>query len=187
MESGYGSQTGDIFLSTSGSIIHYPQVMLVAAGIGTGNYNYTCPLYKAAQKVMNMFVKNKHHVLDTKSVTEHLFDLDTDSIITYSVPEWYSSPYIRLDLAKSKNEFLGMRVRQDFDEPLEEFVWLCGPDNEQYAEMFGKEAYKKRRKLFGHIYDMAAATNPIQMSNPIFPGENGLSCITRGKQNAYHQ
>lgn len=186
LETGHGLQCGDIFISSPSGDLWGTQAQLIATGIGTGNYTYTCPLYKAARDVLNMFVKTEKDMLSIKQSAEDLFEINQDSIITYATPEWYSSPFKRLDLLKSNQGFLGLRIYESYTQDKPEYmraVWLCGPDNTEYAEKFGKRAYNKRRKLFASVYEAAAATDPIQMSNPIFPSKNGLQLITRGNKN----
>lgn len=180
---GHGSQASDVHMHTPG--MSFTSLHLTAAGIGTGNYHYTCPLYKAGLDVTWLFVENKDQVLNTKGVYGDFFKPDHDSMITFATPEWYPGMAVRMDFIRSQKEFFGIRGRVGREAPTHEddenIIWLCGPDNKEYASLFGKRAYRKRRLLFAEIYDRANA-DPIQMSNPIFPGEHGMKEITKGRQ-----
>jgi hypothetical protein len=190
MTTGEGSQVGDIFLNTDANRFWMAGVQLIAAGIGTGNYHYTCPIYKGAQDIFHLFTFNKQDTLNTKPVDRQLFDFSLEDVITFGQPEWYLSSRKKMDFLLSKAGFFGVRTRQDYGQEYDlisqdHVVWLSGPDNKDYATMFGVRAYQKRRKLFGAIYNLANA-DPIQMANPIFPGENGMKCISKGGKNALH-
>lgn len=184
IDGGSGSRVGDAYLYSNLS----PGVHLIA--LGRGSNHYDCPLMVAVNQVRMIFNKQEQKCLEVNEVKElALFDFDMQDIVTFATPnDLPGVEYQRLDFIKSKGDFFGIRTRHDYGQEqnlldAEDVIWVCGPDNHLYAEMFGPEGYNKRRELFGKLYETALATDPVQMANPIFPGERGLEFITRGKQN----
>jgi hypothetical protein len=182
--------------ASAGTGLHGTDIYLAAANIETkeyedyffsqsvhltgtfgNNWKYACPLYTSLQKTWSLFNANQADVLNNSYRIGDDFSFSTENIVSFGVPEFYGSEQ-RLDFILSNKGAFCIRTGSLFGSEKfrsgKEVIWLCDSNDD------------KRRELFGEIYQLAAA-DPIQMSNPIFPGHNGLKCITRGNQNAYHQ
>lgn len=192
LDIGYAERSaiGDLVIHTDKNDF-FSSVGIVGPG-GIGPKPTIHPLYTATVTVNNLFAHNKQDVLFVKNVSidPKNFQFSEENIITFAQPDFISmmcKP--KLDFILSDTGFFGMRARNSSSVKKGRMnpnnpVWLCGPDNEEFADAFGRRAYKKRRKIFGELYEMALTD---KMINPLFAMPDGSDYITKGKNYALHQ
>ena len=182
VSSGSGLHATDIYLNAANTDAKkyedyfFSQSVHLTSTLGN-NWGHVCPLYAAIQKTWNLFKNNKEDMINNSCRPEADYSFSAENVISFGVPDYYGSPQ-QLDFILSDRGAFGIRTGSLFKQQEflsgTEIIWVCDTKKD------------KRRNIFGGLYQLASA-NPIQMANPIFPGESGLKCITRGNQNAYHQ